>query len=396
VVAIDLFCGAGGLSLGVKNAGYEVGFAIDWDATACETHRVNFPHCVTEKRDVRTVTGKEVLGRFGPIDLLAGGPNCQGVSQRGLRDPEDPRNMMLREFLRLVEEVQPPRFLMENVAGLAHRQNMPLLRELFRRFADMGYSCGADVLLAADYGVPQLRHRMFLAGDRGPRVVEFPQATHAAKHCTVREALSGLPALCDGENDHRTTNISAQNRARIAAVPPGGNWKDLPAELLPPRFWRYRMTDQNGTYARLRWDRPAYTITCRAGNVTCGAFTHPQADRALSVREAARIQTFPDTFRFVGSLSDRYRQIGNAVPPLLAEAVARVSGNPHAHGVRPRITDEVLADEKRWAKLVLTPRADNYGGGTRWPRAWGPEDKSKLNGNYGLREEFWPANARKQ
>lgn len=392
--AIDLFCGAGGLSLGVKNAGYDVAFAIDWDETACQTHAANFPKCVTEKRDVRTVTGKEIKDRFGHIDLLAGGPNCQGVSQRGLRDPDDPRNMMLREFLRLVEEVQPPRFLMENVAGLAHKQNLPLLRELFMRFADMGYGCGADVLLAADYGVPQLRHRMFLAGDRGLRDVAFPEPTHAKKHRTVRDAIGDMPLECDGRNDHTTTALAAVNRARIAAVPPGGNWKDLPAELLPPRFWRYRMTDQNGTYARLRWDRPAYTITCRSGNVTCGAFTHPEADRALSVREAARIQTFPDDFRFVGNVSDRYRQIGNAVPPLLAEAVARVAGNPFAQGVEPRITGTVLCDERKWKKLVLTPRADSYGEGTRWPKAWGPEDESKLNGNYGLREEFWPDNAR--
>lgn len=414
MTAADIFCGAGGLSLGLKAAGLDVRYAADWEAVAADTHESAFPGCRTECRDIREVDGRHILEAAGEVHLLAGGPSCQGLSQRGARDPNDPRNMMLREFLRLVGEVRPPCFLMENVAGLAHKHNLHLLRDLFDRFADLGYRCGADVLLAADYGVPQLRHRMFLIGRLGGEV-RFPAPTHGpGNYLTSWEAVEDMPLECrpgevpyageaagayarslrraDGVvGDHVCTKLTPINQARVDAVPPGGNWKDLPPHLLPERFFRYRMTDQSGTYARLRPDQPAFTITCRAGNVTCGTFIHPAANRSLSVREAARIQSFPDWFSPKGSLADKYRQVGNAVPPRLAAAVARAAVAPADGDVPPRITGEVLADERKWGRLVLTPRFQPlFGSGTRWPAGWGPEDRSKLDNNYSLKPEFRP------
>jgi DNA (cytosine-5)-methyltransferase 1 len=428
LTAVDIYSGCGGLSAGLRDAGFRMAYALDWEKHACETHRINFPETTVACADVRTVRGEDILDSAGgSVDLLAGGPNCQGVSQRGLRSPDDPRNFMFPEFLRLVEEVSPRMVLMENVPGLAHRHNFNLLRTIFDSFQQLGYRCAADVLLAADYGVPQLRYRFALIGTRGDEHLSFPLPTHAPEETlwqrpfvTLGEAIADLsskpaksaddlvPYASAAENgfqryaretqegvwNHTVSATEKINLDRARFIPEGGNWKDIPAHLLPRRFFECRMTDHSTTYARPRRDTPAFTITSLFGNITAGAFTHPTQNRAFTIREGARLQSFKDSFRFSGPSTSQYRQIGNAVPPLLSLAIGKhlrdflmgevPSGKP------ARITWESLSDAKAWDALpVLTPRFKAlFGRGTRWPRGWGAEPKSlsqALDSNYRLK-----------
>lgn len=430
--AVDIFAGCGGLSAGLRDAGFRLGYALDWDKHACETHEANFPTSIVECTDVRRTRGSTILAASGGrVDLLAGGPNCQGVSQRGLRSPDDPRNFMFPEFLRIVEEVAPRMVLMENVPGLAHRHNYALLRAIFESFRSVGYRCVADVLLAADYGVPQLRYRFVLIGTRGDEPLTLPAATHAAdetiwqkRYVTLGEAIGDLPLTppktsdeveyaksavtayqrfirdgAAGVTNHTCSATERINIERISKVPEGGNWKDIPADLLPPRFFECRLTDHSTTYARPRRDMPAFTITSLFGNVTAGAFTHPLRDRALTVREGARLQSFKDSFKFYGPSNAQYRQIGNAVPPLLGMAVGRhlraLLAGERPEGRTPRITWERLTDAQAWDALpVLTPRFKAlFGSGTRWPKGWGDEPNNRsavLDGNYKIKPKLRP------
>lgn len=415
-IAVDIYSGCGGLSAGLEEAGFDVAYALDWDEHSCETYRANFGDAYMDRRDVREVSGREIEAGAGQdITMVAGGPNCQGVSERGRRDPDDPRNFMFPEFVRLVSELSPRIFMMENVPGLTHRHNFDLLRSIFDSFRNLGYRCAADVLLAADYGVPQLRYRFFLVGARGEVPLSFPAPTHHGgdtkelfdrPYVTVREAIGDLPSIdatrqedspleyqhppandyqryarrkSDAVRNHICSATEEINLRRIRHVPPGGNWKDIPEELLPNRFFKCRMTDHSTTYARLRWDQPSYTITSLFSNVTSGAFTHPEDDRALSVREGARLQSFTDDFRVRGPRNSQYRQIGNAVPPLMAGAVGghllKLLRGDKAAGVEPTITWELLNDDRGWDALpVLTPRFKPlFGTSTKRPDGW-PDD----------------------
>ncbi len=435
--AVDLYAGCGGLSAGLEDAGFHVAYALDWDKHACATHEHNFPETIVECRDVREVTGQHIESVAGKhIELVAGGPNCQGVSERGLRNPDDPRNFMFPEFVRLVSELRPRFFLMENVPGLAHRHNFHILQNIFSAFGTLQYRCAADVLLAADYGVPQLRYRFFMVGTLDPDVeLSLPAPTHhgaangelfARRYVPVWDAIGDLPDVGAERQDdvplpyeslpqtdyqrfaregstevhnHICSATEKINLDRAQFIPEGGNWKDIPAKFLPPRFFTCRMTDHSTTYARLRRDQPSFTITSLFGNITSGAFTHPLRNRALTIREGARLQSFRDRFRFMGPRNSQYRQIGNAVPTLLGQAVGRhilrMSAGEKVASIRPRITDACLSDKRYWQSLpVLTPRFSSlFGTGTRWPIGWGPEPKdyaTMLDNNYSLRQEFWP------
>lgn len=441
---LDVFAGAGGLSEGFREAGFDIRVGIDLAQHACATHAVNFPDAHTWCRDVTDVSGAQVQDAAGGrLEVVIGGPNCQGVSQRGFRDPHDSRNLMFWEFARLISTLQPQAFLMENVAGLTHQHNWPLLQEVVREFGKLGYRMGADVVSAAEYGVPQLRHRFIMIGLRGSgSAVLFPRPTHAGgkgvvglrsstlpdqealkPFVTLREAISDLPAVKSGGGsdaaaygpteptseyqremrthssalfNHRASNIAAINLARIADIPEGGNWKDIPEGLLPPRFFECRLTDHSTTYARLRWSHPAFTLTALFGNVTAGAFTHPEQNRALTVREGARIHGFPDRFKFAGPLNSQYRQIGNAVPPRLARAFADHiaawldRGRFPDNSILPRLTDEFILNSSWKDVPVLTPRYSSlFGTGTRWPIGWGAEPKDRkgaLDNNYRLKK----------
>jgi DNA (cytosine-5)-methyltransferase 1 len=349
------------LSLGLQWAGFNVALGVDWDRHALSTYRNNFSHDALEA-DISKLSGTTIKDAIGSsdLDLLAGGPSCQGFSTHGKREAEDERNFLYREYLRLVRELSPRYVLLENVKGLLQTKNGEFKRRLFTGFARLGYSVQFKTLLAADFGVPQLRERVIFLATRVDQQVFFPEATHAAKssllagaglkpYLTVGDAISDLPkARLSSEelrqyrtrpqNDyqrfmrdnavgpianHIAKPISEYARSIVQHVTPGNGLRSLPAELLPERFKKMRRIangelrkDCTTLYHRLSPDKPAYTITCYFNNVSAGAFTHPTEDRAITPREAARLQSFPDTFRFHGAQITK--QIGNAVPPLLA------------------------------------------------------------------------------
>ena len=409
LTVVDVFSGAGGLSTGFSSAvgpsgeRYEVVYAVDHDKQALDTFRLNhFTDASTAKDDpraccddVQRVNKKRILKAIYPrkrVDVLIGGPSCQGVSPAGLRNPRDKRNQMLLAFVRLVRELRPKWFVMENVPGLTHANNRELLLEILKLLEGIkGYTVAGDVLLAADHGVPQLRYRLFVVGTRTKAPIRFPLPTHhpaaqsetlvdgASKpYATVADAIRTLatippietepgeaPVAKTGEvQNHWCRSITEVNRKRIAAVRNGHDWRDIPIKLLPERYFTTRSSDQKGSYGRLAWDWPAYTVTNASLNITAGAFTHPDHHRCLSVREVARLQSFPDDYIFRGSIEAQYRQVGNAVPPKLAEAVASTILAVHfgrgrrTMGAPGRLTRTVVkASVKGTAELpTLTPR----------------------------------------
>jgi DNA (cytosine-5)-methyltransferase 1 len=370
--AIDLFCGAGGLSEGFRAAGYEITFALDRDKDSCETYRRNHPEVDVECASITDLTPDEIADRAGSADVVIGGPSCQTFSTHGRRYgwvPEgDERNALWEQMLAVVARLEPRGFLIEQVPGLLYWQKGEMGRKILGGFEALGYSVTKSILLAADYGVPQRRRRLFIVGVLGGDPFQFPVETHMGgwrrdtlelwekkrverkmlRHLNVWEAIGDLPPI-DGVGspetdyadvrltafaramrkgskvlrDHEVNLLPEEHRDLVHHVPQGGTWRDIPAHLLPDRFRGMRRTDGSNLLGRLDPRLPAYTITTQFNNVTTGCFTHPYADRALSVREGARLQTFPDTYEFVGAVTSRCRQIGNAVPPLLARILAR-------------------------------------------------------------------------
>jgi DNA-cytosine methyltransferase len=370
----DIYSGGGGLSAGFDraaawwdgndNEGYDIVYGVDRDGDAIETFRkFHFSGLGEEElcrvapcKDIDDITSDDILKAIFPhkkVDVLIGGPNCQGVSAAGLRNPDDHRNKMLKKFIELVRELTPSWFVIENVPGLTHKNNHELLAEIFKELESIeGYKVRGDILLAADYGVPQFRYRLFIIGTNTDSPIRFPSATHTPAQTdvqpdlleikpiyrTVRQAIGDLekykPKIYDRNSlpdevgnsgvppNHHYVDIGPANKNRIAKIPPGKDWRSMPLRLLPERYFATRCADQKGAYGRLLWDWPAYTITNAVCNVTAGPFTHPDFDRVLTVREAARLQSFGDEHFFYGNLESQYRQIGNAVPPYLAEAIA--------------------------------------------------------------------------
>jgi DNA (cytosine-5)-methyltransferase 1 len=366
---IDLFCGAGGLSEGLRQAGFSPLVGVDSDLRALATYTANHTNSKPLLADIATVTGRRLLKLAGTdeIDLLAGGPSCQGFSTHGKRIEDDPRNFLFKEFVRLVKEVQPKFFLMENVKGLLVYSKGRFKHLIEEAFARIGYRVVSSTLCAADYGVPQLRHRVMFIGTRLSDVdLSFPVPTHGEDqsdlicrgllpYVTVAEAIDDLPGLLhkkatdqcayaagpsnsfqqyaramsgDAVTLHTARRLSPQ-AARIASfVGQGQGLRAVPVQHLPERFQKMRRIstgalrrDCTTLYYRLHPDRPAYTITCYYTNVASGPFLHPWEDRSLSHREAARLMSFPDHFEFLGP--GWPRQIGNAVPPLMAAAAGR-------------------------------------------------------------------------
>ena len=364
---LDLFCGCGGLSYGIslaELAGYKlkVVAGLDFNPASIETFKLNHPDAKSYCVDIRKTDIQEIVDEIGPIDIIVGGPSCQGFSTHGKRLADDPRNFLYKHYLEFVERIRPRWSLIENVTGLLRYQSGRFRDEIVSDLSKLGYAVSFAQLQAADYGVPQIRKRVFFVANRLQMSFLFPAPTHGpfqtdelplnsgrtiypfvtlaeaigdlpliGSGCTATEAPSeyALPPTCPfqqwarGRANALTMHFGAppppENLKRIRHIPPGGDWLDIPANLLPDRFAKILSKDCTTLFYRLRWDRPGYTITTVYRNVSSGAFTHPDEDRALTHREAARIQTFPDTFRF----SDRTvpRQIGNAVPPLLARAL---------------------------------------------------------------------------
>lgn len=329
--AIESFCGAGGMALGLKNAGFDVRLAFDVVEAHVKTHNLNLEG-VAKVIDASEVTGAELLHaaglKPGELDLFSGGPPCQGFSKqrRGASAFDDPRNRLVVHFARLTNEMRPRAFLFENVAIFGQKRGAKLIEEMEEMLADYRIHCFQ--VNAADFGLPQKRERFMMIGLRRDVTNTAPVLKHSAVKCSILDAIGALPPPPDDYSEHvdypnhQKCRITKLNEERFSHVPQGGGWQDIPWDLRLPC---HRVTDVKkggwpDVYGRLRWDGQSPTITVGFDSFTRGRFGHPQQNRAITPREAARIQGFPDSFRFVGTRMDVRTQIGNAVPPPLAEA----------------------------------------------------------------------------
>jgi DNA (cytosine-5)-methyltransferase 1 len=357
---IDLFAGAGGLSFGFSRAGFDVLAANDFDEIACDTLERTHPGTKVLRGSIQDLTAEAFFDAtglsHGELDCLVGGPPCQAFSvynhQRGMHDA---RSSLFREYLRLVEGLLPKIVVMENVTGITSIADGRAVREIHARLGGLGYEVEHRILKAEEYGVPQERRRIVFIGTRLGNTISWPKQTHFAPDgipfgqpfVTVWDAIGDLPQLGVSEGaeaqpytakpfsayqklmrtgakelyNHVAPFLSDINRKRLKFIPQGGSWRDLPFDLLPEGMKRAKRSDHTKRYGRARKSDLACTILTKC-DLHWGAYIHPEQDRTLTVREAARLQSFPDTFRFLGSRGDQFRQVGNAVPPLLAQTVA--------------------------------------------------------------------------
>ena len=331
--AIDLFCGAGGMSAGLVAAGFDVVGAADNWKPAAASYRANFDHPVVEV-DLTGLDAKQLLLDLDvdpaiPIDLVVGGPPCQGFSIQRIGPDEDERNNLVVEFARLAVEFDTRYVLMENVRGLAGRRGLSLLRECINRLEAGDYEVDFGTVDAVHFGVPQRRQRVILAAwKRGEVPLDLPTPPPSPELRTVWNAIGDLPsppldATLSPDPLHVQSRMSDLNRKRLSLIPPGGGFEDLPEELRVDchRHGASKIGHRN-VYGRLAPDEPAATITARFDSFTRGKFAHPSEHRNITLREGARLQTFPDDFVFVGNREEIAAQIGNAVPPVLAAALA--------------------------------------------------------------------------
>lgn len=356
MTVIDLFCGAGGLSEGFRQAGFHVLAGQDFDDQAGKTFAATHPEATFVGGPIQKVTPQQLLKaagkKRGEIDVIVGGPPCQGYSvynhQRGATDP---RAGLFREYLRIVEGIQPRWLVMENVTGITSIAGGGIVDEIKLAMAKLGYRVEMRVLKAEEFGVPQERRRVFFIATRTGAPILFPEPTHGPglePFVTVWDAISDLPILKNGDvegpapkyrkppqngyqallrgdclvpTNHSASRLAKINEERMRHIPPGGSWRDIPHNLLPDGMKKAKRSDHTKRYGRPRKTDLACTILTKC-DVHWGAYIHPVQDRALTVREAARLQSFPDFFEFQGSRTEQYVQVGNAVPPLLGKRVA--------------------------------------------------------------------------
>ena len=340
---IDLFAGVGGLSLGFEQMGFDVVLANEYDKFIAQAYikNRNNPNMIIE--DITKLPIHDTFKQFrGTVDLCVGGPPCQGYSQKGQRKTiNDPRNFLFKYFVEVVKEVAPRYFVMENVPNLLTAENGYFQNELTVMFTELGYVINAQVLCAADFGVPQSRYRAVIIGKKaGSSPVAMPKASEIKT--TIWDAISDLNYLNSGEGteiseyrcspesdyqkllrkgstslyNHVATNHTKVALERMAMIPPKGGKEYLPAEHITKSIY-------SGTWERMDAEDISVTITTRFDTPASGKFMHPYLNRAITVREAARIQSFPDTFIFYGTKTSQMKQVGNAVPPLLAKAIAK-------------------------------------------------------------------------
>lgn len=340
---IDLFAGVGGLSLGFEKQGFDVVLANEYDKSIAEAYRVNHKHTKMICDDITALNLQENFGKYGgAVDVVIGGPPCQGFSQKGQRKTiHDERNFLFKYYVKVVDLVKPRYFVMENVPNLLTSEGGFFKNEIIELFKSMGYSLKMGILNASDYGVPQNRRRAVIIGKLNADAPDLPQPQ--SNTVTIWDAISDLAYLDAGEGqeeqlykyapqsdyqrllrgssemlyNHVVTKHSSLALERLALIPPNAGKEVLPKEHLTKSIY-------SGTWTRMRENEISVTITTRFDTPSSGKFTHPYLNRAITVREAARIQSFPDTFRFVGNKGSQMKQVGNAVPPLLAAAIADV------------------------------------------------------------------------
>ena len=355
MLALDICAGAGGLSRGLRMAGFDVCCAVEVDKYVAETYRTNFPKVEVIEDDIRRVRTDVLRQKLQywsqPLTAVVAGLPCQGFSEsnRRTRNVTNPKNLLYREVLRLIRELTPRWFIVENVAGIATLESGMFLGRVLRAFRSVGYKVKYKVLNASEYGVPQVRRRAFIVGNRVGCEFEFPRVTagqDGMRQTTVRDAIRDLRTLRNGatvdSRDYRmgweeasayarelrsedrlkvTGNVVSKNSEHVLAryryIRPGENWRAIPTHLMG-NYGTLGMV-HTGIYHRLAWNAPSKVI----GNFRKNMLIHPTQQRGLSIREAARLQSFPDEHVFVGPLNQRQQQVGDAVPPLLAKAVAQ-------------------------------------------------------------------------
>ena len=376
---IDLFAGAGGLSEGLSEAGFNGLYSNELMPEYAQTYERNHPNTIIAEADIRRLDPLQIMKDLGlereELDLIAGGPPCQGFSINApMRSLFDERNHLFKDFLRFVDVFAPRAILIENVPGLVSFEDGATLQAILDSLAELGYGADVRILGAAYYGIPQTRWRTIIIGLRGRNLpacvfpepifhapmrpnftvtfagqslLKIPAPETDSYFITVREAISDLPPLSNGERgekikqylhdpssdyqrrarigsagvaNHEAPRLSEINMRRLAYIKQGGNWTDIPHELLPKGMQRARKSDHTKRYGRTRPDGLASTILTKC-DPHWGAYFHYEQDRIFTVREAARIQSFPDRFIFTGTLAQQFAQVGNAVPPLLAKAI---------------------------------------------------------------------------
>ncbi|MBR3820740.1 MAG: DNA cytosine methyltransferase [Kiritimatiellae bacterium] len=344
ITCLDLFCGAGGLSCGLHMAGIKTVAGIDFDQAAINTFNANGlgKGVVADLEEITSEEVKKLCG--GKVDIIAGGPPCQGFSLSGFRDESDKRNRLYKSFVRIVRDLQPKAFVLENVPGLVSLFGGRVKDAIVTEFSALGYNVTHKILTASEYGVPQHRRRVVFVGLRN-KVFNYPKVTHfkepenssQKKMISCVEALGDLPPLsridelgvekqayataakCEYQrhmrkgskvvHNHIAARHSDKVRSIIAMVPAGKNYKSLPESLRSVRNFHVAWT-------RFPDDEPSPTIDTGHRH-----HFHYKECRVPTVRECARLQSFPDTFHFTGNKTQQFRQVGNAVPPLMAKAL---------------------------------------------------------------------------
>jgi len=344
MIGIDLFAGAGGMSLGAAASGIKTIAAVECDPWAANTYETNFKGVKIFKDDIRNVKIKDfdVSSRKEPL-IIYGGPPCQGfsTSNQMTRSSANPLNWLFLEYIRIVEGMRPDWLVFENVRGILETEGGIFLEEITKRLRSLGYNLFYSVLNAVNHGIPQSRSRIFIIGSLNHDVNNILPEKTSEEVITVKDAISDLPVLSNGANinelrykssaksayaaklrghlktcaNHLVTNNADYIIERYSHIPQGGNWENIPLDLMH----NYKNPSNCHTliYHRLKNSDPSVVI----GNYRKNMIVHPTQNRGLSVREAARIQSFPDWFEFKGSIGFQQQQVGNAVPPFLSEIV---------------------------------------------------------------------------
>jgi DNA (cytosine-5)-methyltransferase 1 len=346
MLVVDLFSGVGGLSLGFTQAGFEVVFANEYDKNIAQAYQKNHPKAQVDSRDIRNIDFDTTFKEYkNKIAVVIGGPPCQGFSQKGKRiGVDDDRNFMFQQFVNAIKVISPKYFILENVPNILSAENGYFKEAIIESFEKIGYEINAKILKAENFGVPQTRRRAIFLGKKNGLDFELPDGNN--KRTTLLEAISDLPVLKSGEgydgmlyksdptneyqkflrknsklvSNHISTRHSDLVLERLAIITIEGGKEDLPSHHRTKSI-------HSGTWMRLNPNGYAPTITTRFDTPSSGQFTLPYQDRCLTVREAARVQSFPDNFIFYGGKSCQMLQVGNAVPPLLSFEIAKTIKN---------------------------------------------------------------------
>lgn len=313
VTAIELFAGAGGLALGLEKAGIKTVEHVEFDKACCETLRTNRPNWNVICDDIHNVDFTQFRDK---VDIVTGGFPCQAFSFAGKKlGFEDTRGTLFHEFARCVKEVNPKIFMAENVRGLVSHDKGRTLTTIINVLEALGYHTQQKILNAAYFGVGQKRERIVIVGIRNDTDIEFSYPNEEDKMTTLREALKGCPKSAGVEYSEKKKKV-------LALVPPGGCWVDLPEDIAKEYMGKsyYSGGGRRGMARRISWEEPCLTLTCSPSQKQTER-CHPEETRPFTVRESARIQSFPDDWTFCGGIGDQYKQIGNAVPVEMARRI---------------------------------------------------------------------------